>query len=319
MAPKDDIYRGPLDEEQKATNQIESPTGSVFINNTSYSGADIKLVVHIYDTATTKQERLAQLIEDQKGDEAEGQAVRSLISEYSVKLSKLKPATQEYSHISTIYNRLQARLAELTTIMMARYEEGKRIEKTGVSASTKVLAEVQTLSISTHRDKRPVRALGKVYPVAFSRGQREIAGSIIFTVFNQHVLYELLDAHPSDFDAVAYTSSLLDQLPPMDITIAFANEYGQLSRMGIYGVEFVNEGQTMSIEDIMTENVCNYVARDFDPMRSVARRNIDEGSRLMNEWVGMKASDLILEDEYQNVKSMLDPFERFKRRSNPFL
>jgi hypothetical protein len=315
MATNDDIYS----EEQSALQQIEGPTGSVFLNNTSYSGADIKLVVHVYDAGASKKDRLKVL-----GLEAESlstglDALQSEYTRISTKLASAKPGTPEQRILNTQASALKSQILSGGNSLISTADEIDRLQKSDTSLNTKVLAEVQTISISTHRDKRAIRSLGKVYPVGFSRGQREIAGSMIFTVFNEHVLYQLLDAHPSDFDATAYTSSLLDQLPPMDITIAFANEYGQLSRMGIYGVEFVNEGQTMSIEDIMTENVCNYVARDFDPMRSVAQRNIDEGSRLMSEWVGTKASDLILEDEYQNVKSMLDPFERFKRRSNPFL
>ena len=67
-----------------------------------------------------------------------------------------------------------------------------------------------------------------------------------------------------------------DQLPPIDLTIVFANEYGSISRMGIYGVEFVNSGMVMSIEDLLTEETVNFVARDIDIMTSVGRRKLSQ-------------------------------------------
>ncbi len=297
----------------------DRPQGTVFLNNTSYSGADIKLVVHVYDAGGAKKDRQKDLEAEFSDTTVEIEKARSRISFIEEELQTVHTGTQEDTLLRKQLGRVRVELETLMSSLITLSNEQTRLQQSDTSLSTLVLADVQTISISTHRDKRAVRALGKVYPVGFSRGQREIAGSMVFTVFNEATLYKILEAHPSDFDAVAYTSSLLDQLPPMDITIAFANEYGQVSRMGIFGVEFLTEGTTMSIEDIMTENVCNYVARDFDPMRKVAQRKIDEGSRLVSVWAGQKASDLILEDEYQNEKSMNNPYERFRRRNNPFL
>ena len=61
-------------------------------------------------------------------------------------------------------------------------------------------------------------------------------------------------------------SLLPDQLPPLDLSIVFVNEYGSQSKMAIYGVEFVNDGVTYSIEDLLTEQVINFMARDIDIM-----------------------------------------------------
>ena len=46
------------------------------------------------------------------------------------------------------------------------------------------------------------------------------------------------------------------------------NEYGQSSDMRIYGVEILNEGMGMSIDDITTEKSCTFVARAMDDMRA---------------------------------------------------
>ena len=58
----------------------------------------------------------------------------------------------------------------------------------------------------------------------------------------------------------------LDQLPPFTIGINFANEYGQLAHLEIYGVEILNSGTGMSIDDIVTEQAVSFIARDVTPI-----------------------------------------------------
>lgn len=296
-----------------------SPTGSVFINNSSYSGADIQLVVHCYNAGETRLNAMKELEEDIVLNQELLDATQGEVASLETEIASSHIGTPEEGKYMKQLSRVRAEVVKIKSTLDGLCDQWYKLEQQSGNQSTKVLAEIQTISISTHRDKQAVRSCGRVYPIGFTRGQREIAGSLIFTVFNEHVLYELLEAHPSDFDATAFTSCLLDQLPPLDITIVFANEYGRVSRMGVYGVEFVNEGQTMSIEDIITENVVNYVARDFDPMRGVKDRKLDDSSRLMSEWTSMKASDLILEEDYQDMKNKLDPFLRASRRRNPYL
>jgi hypothetical protein len=60
-----------------------------------------------------------------------------------------------------------------------------------------------------------------------------------------------------------------DQIPPIDITLAAANEYGSLAVMRIFGVEIMNEGCGVSIDDIVTEQQHTYVARTIIGWRPV--------------------------------------------------
>lgn len=53
----------------------------------------------------------------------------------------------------------------------------------------------------------------------------------------------------------------VDQIPPFDITLAAANEYGALAVMRIYGVDLLNEGYGVSVDDIVSEQQYTYVAR----------------------------------------------------------
>jgi hypothetical protein len=136
---------------------------------------------------------------------------------------------------------------------------------------TKILGDVQTITFSTHREKFPVRTLGRTSPKGYTRGPRTIGGSLIFTVFNKEILSEMLvpmyQTDSADRDNYGVWSAVMvDQIPPFDITISLVNEYGAISRLVLYGVELVNEGQTMSVDDLITENVCQFVARHIEPM-----------------------------------------------------
>ena len=125
------------------------------------------------------------------------------------------------------------------------------------------LGSLQTLSISTHQDKRPVRSLGVINAKDYVMGPRTIAGSMVFAVFNKHFATEIMN----DLGASGGKNVILpDEIPALNITVNFANEYGRMSRMAIYGVKIINEGQVMSINDLYTENTYQFVALGLEPL-----------------------------------------------------
>lgn len=126
------------------------------------------------------------------------------------------------------------------------------------------LGSLQTLSISTHQDKKPVRVIGSANALDYTMGQRTIAGSLVFAVFDQHFATEMFNDLTN---STGKTFLLPDELPALDLTITFANEYGRESRMAIYGVRIINEGQVMSINDLYTENTYQFVANALEPLR----------------------------------------------------
>ena len=58
----------------------------------------------------------------------------------------------------------------------------------------------------------------------------------------------------------------VDQLPPFNISMLFADEYGHMSYQRILGVEFVTTGNVHSIQDMLSEQTVSYVAVDFTPL-----------------------------------------------------
>lgn len=67
-----------------------------------------------------------------------------------------------------------------------------------------------------------------------------------------------------------------DQIPPFDITLAAANEYGALAVMRIFQVETLNEGYGVSIDDIVSEQQTTYVARAVVNWQPIDNPNIDK-------------------------------------------
>lgn len=63
-----------------------------------------------------------------------------------------------------------------------------------------------------------------------------------------------------------------DEIPPFDITISFANEYGQKASIVIYAVEILNESSGFSIDNVITEKACTFVARKVEYMKPVDRK-----------------------------------------------
>ena len=300
--------------------KAEKPKISSLVwNNTTYSGADMKVIIHTYGNGDIPEDTYVKHEIDLKYYD---EKINQLDNDIFALQDKIENENQE----SDVYNRLRKELSrrqkELSSIeksaQQIRLDFNRKTKKKN-TPQTKVLAEIQTLSVSTSREKSEVRSFGSVYPKGFVRGARYISGTMIFTVFNRSVLYTFLDPFMNDFDAVNGTTSVLvDQLPPMDISISFANEYGSMSKMSILGVEFVDDGQVMSIEDIITENTISFVARDIDPMHEAGQMKLDEGSLKAMQNASKKASDLIKTNEYRKFKDKNSVF-RFNRRRTPFL
>ena len=53
----------------------------------------------------------------------------------------------------------------------------------------------------------------------------------------------------------------LDQLLPFNVSILFLNESGSRARMELLGVEILNEGMSMGVDDVQLEKALTFVAR----------------------------------------------------------
>lgn len=62
-----------------------------------------------------------------------------------------------------------------------------------------------------------------------------------------------------------------DEVPPFDITISMQNEYGNGAYLVLYGVEILNEGTGFSIDSVVTEKACTFVARKVGYMKAMPK------------------------------------------------
>lgn len=171
-----------------------------------------------------------------------------------------------------------------------------------------IIGTLQGISYAVQREKAPIYVMGRVDPLSFSRGKRGIAGTIITLMLDSHIIKDpnspfssygfIADddeiiATPGDLNDASATDDLdvveastfdagdlgdqfslqtpwyVDQIPPFDITIVAANEYGKAATMRIYGIEILNEGSGFSIDDIVIENQMTYVCRTILPWQKL--------------------------------------------------
>lgn len=158
----------------------------------------------------------------------------------------------------------------------------------------KPIGEIQAISYSVSREKAAIYTMGSVSPRAFARGKRMIAGSLVFILFDRHPLltnfggstfladkdenlyykvgdeaqHEQLDADgliKEEEGGVVSKVAYVDQIPPFNIVISGANEYGSTSEMSLIGVELMNENSGFSIDDIVVEQQYSFVCREITP------------------------------------------------------
>ena len=175
-----------------------------------------------------------------------------------------------------------------------------------VTFNNVIIGELQGISFTVQREKAPIYTMGSANPRSFSRGKRGIAGSLIFMVFDRSSLVDAFqdtpflissrDDHFGKFadvdipaieiegvepagvgkfgartitlDRILARPRYHDQVLPFEVVVTAANEYGSYAVMKIHGVEVLNCGSGMSIDDITTDEACTFVARAITPWHS---------------------------------------------------
>ncbi|MGD9697427.1 hypothetical protein [Acinetobacter sp.] len=137
---------------------------------------------------------------------------------------------------------------------------------------TVLLGSAQTLSYSIHREKFPVRRLGRTYAQGYTRGPRTIAGSMVFVDFESTALSELFKnfKYNSESPESGLKYDILpDQLPPFDLLVIFYNEAGSISIMRLLGVEIADEGSVLGVNEAYPETTMQYLAHDISLLRKI--------------------------------------------------
>lgn len=77
-------------------------------------------------------------------------------------------------------------------------------------------------------------------------------------------------------DQIVLSPALADQVLPFDITLAANNEYGDSMKMAIFGVEILNEGFGVSVDDLVIEKQYTYLCRNCSWWTKVDNPNASE-------------------------------------------
>lgn len=131
----------------------------------------------------------------------------------------------------------------------------------GINGISLEWATVQTMSVSSARTVVQVRGLGTPIPLGITRGARTYAGSLVFASMDKDQLYEAARKLGEG------STWFYDELPPFNITILGANEYGHTLKQVLYNVVLTNWGTTYSVDDLMTEQTYTYIASEATPVQ----------------------------------------------------
>lgn len=195
------------------------------------------------------------------------------------------------------------------------------LEKT--ATKFKVFGSLQTISISSTRSISPVRVLGRSSAVAYTRGARTFAGTMVFATLNSDVFSEVYDLSMAESAANASSSMVSDQLPPFSIIITASNELGNVAVQAIHGITLVNYGTTYSIDDLYTETTYSYVATDVVPLLSNNTYSSRRRLQSLADTAGKTVSDLVtssMQKAYGTLteysKSVSDWYSNLKTNSS---
>lgn len=122
-----------------------------------------------------------------------------------------------------------------------------------------VFGSIKTISYSTYRDKFPVRGLGSINARGFTKGARTIAGTMVFTLFNEPIVRQ--------FASKLYEENINiapDEIPSFDVDITLLNEYGNHTNITLYDVEIVEGNQIMTIDNLETNEQYSFVAQGIE-------------------------------------------------------
>jgi hypothetical protein len=289
-------------------------------NNTTFSGADIRAYIYrsvddLVGKYKPDSDKVSQpeTSRDLDFDEL-NDAQDSILSVFD----QDDPSSKSFIKVNPKYIDIVKKQSDKTAINLRKeYERSKmssskggneRLKKANQNSPIQELGSLYSFTYSSFREKMAVRTLGRVSAKAYTRGQRTIAGSMNFAVFQSHELMDFLRTPVQD------NIVLLDQLPKFNIMLIMINEYGGASIFHLFGVTISTESQQMSVEDLALINSVSFYAEDIVTVENVGNLFDTSLAMLHPAAVGAKSlafvnrdgrttfSDLLNNNEGSNAK-----------------
>lgn len=273
-------------------------------NNTTFSGSDIKVYAYRSvddfkgfrdgDEARSRGDSDDPLFPDDPFvDMSPGEIGEALDQSLSDVASGRTGSSINTSRVNPDYIDIVKQGSDRQALDLARKHQlakqnnfqNRRFNKTGgIDRGFKPLAELGSLysiTYSSYREKNAVRTLGRVSAKSYTRGQRTIAGSMNFAIFQSHELMDFLKYNKDEFGNPIPNNEivLLDQLPKFNLMMIMVNEYGGASILHLFGVTISTESQQSSVEDLALMNSVTFYAEDIMTIEDVG--NVFETSLSM--------------------------------------
>ena len=143
------------------------------------------------------------------------------------------------------------------------------------------LNSLSTVSFQVNEQKSPVRRLGYVTPVGFTRAIRTIAGTLVLTVLKDHPLY-VVDGNTSrSLNTTKYHpltdflgSNKVIQNQEFDLLLRYQSEGNRrfYSEFKIIGINLISQSMVTSVNDMVTEMVFQFMAKDFEDFKLIENK-----------------------------------------------
>lgn len=243
--------------------------------STTYSGADIKVFIYRDLVELTKNLDKKQFnsrdgqvvkVEDITGAGAKLDDKRSSLTQGGA-VSRGQPnpsrdASQRKEPTNIIDQEYTDNNSSVSSFLQNDTGTSAVFETMGINDVIAELGSLYAVNYSSFREKAAVRTLGRTHARHYTRGQRTIAGTMVFNVLQSHELLRFGNSIGGNY-------SMLDQLEPFNLILFFTNEYGAHSVLHLFNVDVNTESQSMSIDDLLLTNTMNFYCQDMLPMEDV--------------------------------------------------
>ena len=185
-----------------------------------------------------------------------------------------------------------------------------------------------SFSYSVYREKTPVFNLGENVIDGFQINKKYVAGSMVNAVLGKDEIAEFINQYSNLLKTVdmqnyqelqTYTeyknkteqqavkkfhTFMKDDLTSFNVDLIFTQEYtDEASRVTIYGCNFINNGQVLSIHDLIQEYTLSFVAKDIREMHDL---NAPIASSYNNEHAPRYKTATSLLAGFQDIEEVID-------------
>lgn len=171
------------------------------------------------------------------------------------------------------------------------------------------LKALSTISIQVNEQKSPVRRLGRQHVTGFTRSIKTVAGTMVFVILNDHPLKGLIangniflsSRHVLDDTNKKYQST---NILPFNLKLIYQTEHAtnNTAEINVYGIEVISQSIVTSSNDMVTEMVIQFLAKDYKEFyhSGIANQRLAEDTmNAENEYV--RQEDILNQMNLENI------------------